>query len=270
MKCERVNELLPDLLAGSANESERVEVQAHCAGCPACKDMVEGLGALWTNLGQLPDERPSEAMRPRFDAMLEAYQQGMHASGRETSSPSRQTSHGWIERLWPRQPVMQFAAALACIVVGLAGGRWLLGGGAEIQQLQKEVHATRQLVTLSLLQQNSPSERLKGVTFGARLDPPDPEVLSALLNVLNEDPNVNVRLAAADALVLYKDQPTVRQGLVQSFRKQKSPLVQIALIDLLVQMRERDATTLLQQLSKDTKVDQAVRQRASWGLQRLL
>src|SRR5258706_1256271 len=153
MKGEGVNELLPDLLAGGADENERVEVQAHCAGCPACKDLVEGLGALWTHLGQLPDERPSAAMRPRFDAMLEAYQQGMHASGRESTSPSRQAAHGWIERLWPRQPVMQFAAALACVVVGLAAGRWLLGGGAQIQQLEQEVHATLQLVTLSAVQQ---------------------------------------------------------------------------------------------------------------------
>ena len=54
----------------------------------------------------------------------------------------------------------------------------------------------RQLVTLSLLQQQSAGDRLQGVNWSYRVEQPDTAVLAALLTTVNHDPNVNVRLAA--------------------------------------------------------------------------
>jgi len=271
MNCERVTERFPDWLAGTLGEPERAEMQAHCAACARCREMVDGLGGIWTSLGQLGDEQPSSALRLRFHAMLEAYRQGMQSGGR--GPRWHESVSGWLERWWPRQPAWQVAVALFCLATGVGIGHRVAasrGPSAEIVQLREEVHSTRQLVTLSLLQQSSPGERLRGVAWSARLEQPDPQVLNALLNTLNDDPNVNVRLAAADALFLYRDQPAARQGLVQSLPRQSSPLVQIALIDLLVQIDARQSVELLRRLANDGKVNQAVRQRASWGLQQLL
>jgi hypothetical protein len=102
-------------------------------------------------------------------------------------------------------------------------------------ELREEVRHTRQLVALSLLQQQSASERLKGVDWSNRMTRPDPQVLSALLHTVNYDQNVNVRLAALDALHQSANNEMVRRGLVESLDRQTSPLVQIALIDLLVE-----------------------------------
>src|SRR2546426_5191240 len=207
MNCERATERFPDLLAGTLGETEREELQAHCAACPRCQEMVEGLGGIWTRLGQIGEEQPSPELRVRFHAMLEAYRQGMQSTGRNPRW--RESVSGWLERWWPRQPVWQVAVALLCLGAGLAIGQRVgtsRGPSAEIAQLREEVHSTRQLVTLSLLQQSSPGERLSGVAWSARLEQPDPKVLNALLETLDRDPNVNVRLAAADALFLYRDQ----------------------------------------------------------------
>jgi HEAT repeat protein len=79
-----------------------------------------------------------------------------------------------------------------------------------------------------------------------------------------------VRLAAADALAQFRDLPSVRDGLVVSMERQSSPLVQVALIDLLVELQEQRATGLLRQLSENPASNPAVRQRAAWGLKLLL
>ena len=127
----------------------------------------------------------------------------------------------------------------------------------------------RQMVALSLLQQQSAGERLRGVTYAYQAPPSDTEVLSALLTTMNQDSNVNVRLAAVDALHRFGASPVTREAVVQSIRKQNTPLVQIALIDLLVDLRDRDAAPELGQLTRDEKIDSAVREHAKWALGRL-
>ena len=51
------------------------------------------------------------------------------------------------------------------------------------------------------MQQQSASDRLRGVNYAYRVEQSDPEVLGALLTTVNHDPSVNVRLAAVDAVV---------------------------------------------------------------------
>jgi HEAT repeat protein len=136
-------------------------------------------------------------------------------------------------------------------------------------RLQDEVSAMRQMVALSMLQQQSASQRLEGVSWSTRLQQPDPQVLSALLHTLRSDPSVDVRLASLDALSRYAGQPEVRRELVNSLGGGQSPLVQVALIDLLVDLHDRNAVPQLKQFQQDPKVDPTVRKRVDWGIQQL-
>ena len=61
-----------------------------------------------------------------------------------------------------------------------------------------------------------------------------------------------------------------RTAIIQSIPKQTSPLVQIALIDLLVDLKVTDAAPALKQLSLDPAVDASVRERAKAALGKLL
>jgi HEAT repeat protein len=127
----------------------------------------------------------------------------------------------------------------------------------------------RQMVALSLLQQQSASERLRGVSWAYRAEPSNKDVLSALVTAVNDDPNVNVRLAAVDALHAFATIPSAGQSAVESLPKQQTPLVQVALIDLLVDMKERQASGELRKLASDESVNGEVKQRALWALGRL-
>src|SRR5437764_14005090 len=106
--------------------------------------------------------------------------------------------------------------------------------------MHAELTSMLQLVALSLLEQQSASQRLEGVNYSTQVERPDPEISTALLHVLRFDNSVDVRLAALDALRRYKDDRQVRSGLLTALQDQQSPLVQIALIDLFVEMGVRD------------------------------
>jgi HEAT repeat protein len=126
----------------------------------------------------------------------------------------------------------------------------------------------KQLVVLSMLKQQSPSERLDAVSM-SRQSGPDPRVLEALLHTLRYDNSVDVRLAALDALSHYGGRPDVRKGLIDALEGQQSPLVQVALIDALVDIHDSGAIQQLKKLQQDPRVDPSVRKHAEWGAAQL-
>lgn len=263
MNCEEVRERLPDFLAGSLEGTEREAIQAHLGGCAGCNQAVE----MWATLGALPEDQPSPALQARFEAMLEAYREGLEQAERPRQ---RRSFSGWLESWWPYRPAFQFGIAVVCLIAGAAAGHLLTGrggGNQELAQLREEVHNTRQLVAVSLLQQQSASERLQGVSWSSRLAQPDPQVLAALVQAVRSDSSVDVRLAAVDALRRYAGEPRVSSGLLEAMGGAQSPLVQIALIDLMVDTRDRKSIGALKRLREDQAVNQAVRERAEWGLQ---
>jgi hypothetical protein len=211
---------------------------------------------LWGTLGALPEEDPSLAMRARFYDSLRAWRQ---------REGERRKAFWWI-----RLPAFQAASAVALLVIGLATGYFMRGRDtSEVSQLRGEVYNMRQLVALSLLQQQNASDRLRGVNYAYRVEQSDPQVLSALLTTLDHDSSVNVRLAAVDAVRNFTDNPIGRKGLVQALAKQDSPLVQIAILDQIVELHEKSAVSGIQFLLSSQDLNPDVRQRAQWALKQL-
>jgi len=269
MNCEESKMLLADYWAQTLSETKELEFDAHIASCEACRAETERLGALWTSLAKIPVEEPSPALRSRFYDTLAAYRHGLESAPK----PS------WKDRilaLWPKQPAFQMGLSFALLAIGVGigytakpGVKTLEPENQEVAALRGEVTNMRQMVALSLLQQQSASERLRGVSYAVQVPSSDTEVLSALLKTVNQDPSVNVRLQAIDALHQFGASPVTRTAVVQSIPKQDTPLVQIALIDLLVDLKDRDSAPELSKVASDDKIDAAVRQHAQWALGKL-
>jgi HEAT repeat protein len=221
----------------------------------------------------MPELEPSPAMRTRFMETLAAYQEGYQEAQRRqvyAAPPKR-----WWAGIWPAHPAWQAAFSAALLLVGVVGGRYLAEPrqvntvNPELAQMRGQIENLRQLVTLSMLQQDSPSARLRGVTYSYQVTQPDQQVEQALLHAVNHDSNVNVRLSAVDALAKFGNNPEVRRAMVDSLPVQDSPLVQIALIDLLVQFNAKDAVPALRKLADDKEANESVRQRAASSVQKL-
>jgi hypothetical protein len=245
------------------DEGESQELTAHLASCETCRSELSRIGALWQSLDLLPLEEPSGKVRERFYEMLGAYRQGLAAA---EARPARR---------WWTMPVWQAAAAAGLVAVGLGIGYGVRDDRSrpELVQLREEVASMRQLVALSLMQQQSASDRLRGVSWSYQVEPSDEEVMNALVTTVNHDPNVNVRLAAVDALRPFTGSPAThlmaRNAVVQALPRQTTPIVQVALIDFLAELKERNAAPELRRLVSDPDIDSGVRKRAEWALERM-
>jgi len=267
MKCEQIAELLPDYLQGSLNPDQFREVEAHLGQCADCFEEV----AIWKKLSLLPVEQPSLASRARFEAMLQAFQ-ASHSTRRRNESESKQRASAWIFFRWLRAPLGAMAWSAALLIIGIYAGLHLANFKSRFQDLaamQSELANMKRLVVLSMLQQQSASARLEGVTWSTREQQLDPQVLSALLHTLRYDQSVDVRLAALDALSRHSAQPQVRGSVVSALPEQQSPLVQVALIDQLVEWHDREAKPHLERLRQSPNLNPTVRQRADWAISKL-
>lgn len=276
MNCNEALELVTEGLASALPGRTAAELAAHLAACDACDAEAAELRRIWKELERLPEELPGEEMRQRFAATLAPLvaAAGRHRRGRLLDSPRGALERlgsgleAWMARWLPRRPLAQAGLAAAALAVGvLIGtgapfGGWRAGGAArhgEIGELRQEVRSLSQLVTLSLLKQDSASERLRGVSFGRQAGGADERVLEALLDTLGRDPDVNVRLAAVDALAQAAGRPLVRDQLLQEVAKQRSPMVQIALVDLLMTHDRAGSRQRLLQLAANPSLDETVR-----------
>lgn len=211
----------------------------------------------YQKLGHLPSSNPSEKMRDSFYAMLESEKEP------QTADQNQQVTN-WINDLFTLKRSQQFALVAGIFVIGVLIGNYFTpihDYQQQMNQLSDEVSQMREVMMLSLLDAQSPSERLKAVNISTDISSSDDRIISALLNTLNNDSNVNVRLASIEALLRHAQNPTARNGLIEAISKQQSPQVQVALADAMLALRERRSIESLQQLLEQKNLDSNVREK---------
>lgn len=247
MKEERIKELISRYNAKLTNPEELKEIEQFIeSGEISLNDLGE-LSSLQESLLKTDTNPPSERLDNMFYEML--------AMERKSAKPSALRSFF----RWPEfAPRLAFASLT--LIVGLVIGFLLRSPGrkdAQIELLGQEVSDLRELMMLSLLEKESATERLKAVSLTNEMDQASQKVTSALLQTLNNDNNVNVRLAALEALIPYAGDGSVRQELIRSIARQDSPLVQISLAELMVALQARSSVKELEKIlhNKNTPAD---------------
>ncbi|MBI2428299.1 MAG: HEAT repeat domain-containing protein [Ignavibacteriales bacterium] len=275
-KEQHVLEFIPDFLIGNFDSNKRAAIQSHLQVCELCRREYETIAMLWNSLGELPAVRPSTGLHERFNAMLAAYEHGLHHAKSKTTFVD--SINVFIEIFWPKQAAIQFAIALLLFAGGGFIGMQVTRpteqkhrseSNVEIAELRGEVQAMNRMLAVSLMQQQSASERLRGITLTSQFPQADGELTSALFEALNYDPNVNVRLAAVDALQQFGNDPAIRKGIIDALKRQKSPIIQMALIDASVSLQVLQTKPVMQELLKDTTLNVAVKSRIAFALNEL-
>ena len=145
MDCEAARAQLADRLTGTLTPDAASALEQHLASCDACARDAQDARETWSALADIPPMPPdSAAMRARFDTIVE----------------TKTTSYAW----WATYG-LQAAAAIVLLAAGFLVGRQTSPAPVAdpaIAELREELRATRQMVSLSLLQQQSASERLRG------------------------------------------------------------------------------------------------------------
>jgi len=275
MNCQRVQDSFIDYQDGALPADESAALREHLASCPTCQREWSALQEITRKLDTLPAAEPSPRLREQFYAMLETHQ-------READAPSPfALARGRIDRffatLLPSAPALQFALSLALLLGGLLAGQHYLAKAPvvapvddsakkELADLKAQMASMNQLVTYSLLQQQSTSDRMKTVLATMDLKSPDRKVLTDLVGSLAFDPSINVRLTAVEALAQHADNDLVRAGVLSALPRENAPLVQVAMIELLAGARDQAALPVFEKLSRDQAIDLNVREAARRAL----
>jgi len=210
-------------------------------------------------MDQAPEREPPEALRQQFHRDLQHHSSDASVTDNALLTLRQNT---WI-------PV----AAIALIVIGVAFGALYMRNQnqqRQIETLSQQVKQTQRMLALSMLEVPSASERIKAVQKITSQQSADPDIVQALLQRLNTDNNVNVRMRAAEALQQYPAYPGLKEALIKSLQQQENPAVQITLIDVLVELRATQAVSPLQEMLQQDSLIEVVRDHAAYGLQRLI
>lgn len=289
MNCERAQADLLDYLSGQLSAAGQAALTAHLAGCADCRRELPATQRLWLTLGQVPSPEPSPRLRPAFYAMLAAYKTTLADVPAPEAPPA--SSLAGLRRWWRarlpelqlRFPTRRLAYRLGLLGLGALGGYWLSAASTQrplapaaaadhqqVAALAAQVRDMRQVLLLALIENSSATERLRAVGYTKELSGPNERVVTALLSTLNHDPNVNVRLATLEALApLAPADPAVRLGLVRALAQQRSPLVQAALADVMVQLQERRSVPPLRQLLRRPDLNELVKSKIEHSIQAL-
>ena len=193
---------------------------------------------LWRDLGDLPQQAPSQRLRRRFYDELDQADRRLHRRRR------------WMSLF----SAPGLAAALGCVFVGVMIGLLLRNSPAperaELAQLQQQVALLNRTLVLDRLENDSASKRLLGVIEASELAGRDPEVTRALLDRAVDDRVHSVRTAAIDAIGPQLNTPSVGDELMASLEKAQSPLVQLALADMVLNYGSPQQLEQLLQLSE--------------------
>ena len=162
---------------------------------------------------------------------------------------------------WPREPAVQAILAVATLLIGIFVGLQSGGPGSdEIGELRAEMSTMSRAVALSLLEHQSASERLQGVSWSRRVADDD-RIVRALLDAVSYDSDVNVRLAAVEALAEIIDRPGVSDGLVDALDRQRSPLMQLEVASLLLAAEPQRMKPVVEEMLERPGVDDGVKGR---------
>jgi hypothetical protein len=249
--------LLIDYIDGRLSQAEEKEVERRLARDEAMKKLYNQLKLVLQALDKSPAWQPKASLRTGFEKMLD-----------QELAVSKKAAR----QVFFHPVVYRAAAAVILVMLGIGIGYWInknVQQHSELEALRKEMQATKHMMMAMLDNRQSASQRVLGATAAYRMEKPDDQIVRALVRAMNEDPNTNVRLAALEALGKFYQQEQVRKSLIASLAIQKDPVVQIALIQLLVRIKEKGVIKDLEKIVDDVQTMKAVKDEAYSGIMKL-
>ncbi len=256
MEKEKLEGMLIDYIDNRLNSVDRHQVEQELVRNPEAYKLYEELKEVMHLMDRSARLEPSIKLKNNFEALL----------AEELKSEKK------TKTVFFQPTLFKVAAAVALLVICGSIGLYIK------QQHQLIADRDRELKELQLQTQKmfammgndqSASQRIQGVNVSLSFAKADDAIVDALVKTMNEDPNSNVRMAALEALSRFINEKKVRDEIVNSLPKQKDPIVQIQLIQLLVKIKEKGVVDELQKIVDDDETMHAVKDEAYSAIMKL-
>jgi hypothetical protein len=268
MKCEEVEKLMIDYLDKNLNEGHQHEIEKHLESCERCLDELRDMQEVMNQISKDEMELPDESLRINFYHML--HSQIKKEEEKNASSGNKRMAPWYLISSY------RIAAGVALLIAGTFLGLLIRTGlnnsytSNELKQLHSEVSDLKKATMLTMLKDESSSDRIQAVRYVEDIESPDQNIIEVLIKTLNNDKNVNVRMAAAYALARFSNQQMVSDSLVKSLSIQTDPLLQVTLINILAEKREKSALRPIQEIIANRNTLKEVRMVAENSLRVLI
>lgn len=262
INCQSLNSVLIDFIDKNLDKETTLAVRSHLESCKSCHAEMERTLVLLDEMKHLHDKNPPARMRENFIQNLDREKSNLPVQNNKNNK--------FVSRkIWLYNPFSQIAAGLAILITGVLMG-YILNNKPEqntdVAILQEQVYEMKEMLFMAKLDQPSASQRIQAVNYANELRAPDLQVLESLINTMNTDDNVNVRMASIYALSKFSNNEMIREAMVKSLKTQEDPLLQITLINVLVEIQEKKAIEVMRDLLKKEETIDAVKQMAEKGL----
>jgi len=256
MEKEMWEDRIIEYIDGKGTAEERIAFEQEIARNKELATLYDQLREVIQAIDQVAPIEPSSKLKIEFEKELHKEIQNQSKGRQGFFSPT----------------VYRIAAGVVFAMMSLGIGYWInLNNERDrrIAVLEEQIKENRQMMLAKIDDQQSASQRMIGVSVAYELKTADDQIVNVLVKTMNEDANTNVRLAALEALGKFSDEEIVRQALIKSLSTQKDPVVQIALIQMLVKLKEKGVVNQLEKLTKDGSVMKAVKDEAYSGILKL-
>ena len=241
LKEEHIKDLIPDYLDGKLNAKEKAWFEHHIKDSPEYEKELAEYKALFATFKEEPEQIPSENLREDFLKMLE------EEKGNQVRVVSLKPTENSKNRGFG---LLKIAASIALLIavflLGQQSGKNSIK--EEVAVMQKQHLDIKQTAMISLLENQSASRRIQGVSYIQDFQHPDESILAALADRMLNDENMNVRLTALEALSNFTSSEMVKAAFVEALKSEKNPSLQIAIIQVLVQIQEKRAIEPMKKL----------------------
>ena len=263
MKRDRYDELLPEYLDNTISEKDKIEFEAYLAQSKEAQKELEEMKMLFEAFGKEETVVPSNSLRMQFEDALEAEKTKLDKVI-PLETKSRKSS--WASN------VLKIAASVALLVTSFQIGSVFQQRKVDssIATLENEQLQMKQTVMLSLMENQSASKRIQGVNYIEEIPNPDDSVVDALAKRMLNDDNDNVRSTAFEALSRFSSSEKVKDVFVEALGKEKNPSIQIAIIQVLVQMQEKQAIEPMQRLLEQEDTQPFIKEQIKTGLSKII
>jgi hypothetical protein len=267
MNCEEVEKLMIDYLDLNLKDDKRFEIEKHLETCERCLDELKDTQQVMKLISNDEMEKPDDSLRINFYHML-------HSEIKKSEVKISKKDLSFTK--WYNITSYRIAAAIALLICGTFMGLFIRPGfnnssaSNELKQLHSEVTDLKKAAIFTMLNQESSSDRIQAVGYATDLGNADENVIDVLVKTLNTDKNVNVRMAAAYALSKFTYQHTVTDSLVKSLSQQTEPILQVALINILAERKEKSALRPIQEIIANKSTLKEVREVAENSLHVLI
>jgi hypothetical protein len=268
MKCEEVELRMIDYLDKNLDESISLEIEKHLETCEKCIDELRDIQQVLNLIAKEENVEPDGSLRINFYHML---QNEIKKSAQLNNIPVSVPFNPWYTK-----SMYRIAAGVALLICGTFIGLLFhsvfnnSSASNELKQLHSEISDLKKATMFTMLKEESSSDRIQAVRYVEELDKPDQNVIEVLVKTLNNDKNVNVRMAAAYALSKFADQRQVVDSLVKSLSLQREPILQVTLINILAEKKEKSALKPIQEIIANRSTMKEVRNVAQNSLRVLI